>query len=103
MVPPAPAVSPLSLHAALPILPTGTVRVEPPAAVLGVGLASSDRVVATLGWFRSAGDTSQLLAGVALGARPEHATCQYQVPAVAKEWAAESGARGLVTVAGLGA
>src|SRR5438309_278581 len=86
----------------LPSFPTrrssDLVRVEPPAAVLGVGVASSDRVVATLGWFCTTRVSLQGLEGKRTRLKSSHSASPYQVPAVEKEWAAESGARWLVTV-----
>src|SRR5436305_11193089 len=103
MVPPALAVAPEMTAASCTAVPTGTVRVEPPAAVLGVGVASSDRVVATLGWFCTTRVSLQ---------RPEEHTSELQsrppavcrhVPEEEKMRAAESGARWLVTALGAGA
>src|SRR5438067_6814909 len=87
MVSPALAVAPEMTAASCTEVPTGTVRVEPPAAVLGVGVASSDRVVATLG--RSEEHTAELQARVDVVCRPllENTAWRQQVDGVGRGWA----------------
>src|SRR5438270_7976133 len=98
MVPPAVASAPAgtsapSLHDALPIL-----RVEPPAAVLGVGVASSDRVVATLGWFCTTRVSLQGLVAVALRASDRKSTRLNSSHSQVSDAVSYLGAKRLVTV-----